>query len=143
MSGPTIIPHLNVNDGEAAIAFYEKAFGAKTEMKMPAQDGKRLMHASLSVNGGIIMLHDDFPEHDGMGSSKSAARLGGTPVVIHLETADTDATFERATKAGASVILKPENMFWGQRYAQIKDPFGHIWSIGGPLTEGEVKKVSM
>jgi len=143
MTGPTIIPHLNVNDGEAALAFYEKAFGAKTEVKMPAQDGKRLMHASLSLNGGTIMLHDDFPEYDGMGGTKSAARLGGTAVVIHLETPDTDAAFDRATKAGASVIMKPENMFWGARYAQIKDPFGHIWSIGGPVTGGELKQVTM
>jgi PhnB protein len=133
MPGQTVIPHLNVNDGEAALAFYEKAFGAKVEMKMPAKDGKRLMHASMSLNGGTVMLVDDFPEFGQMGA-KSPALAGATTVTIHLDVPDTDSAVDRALKAGATAIMKPDNMFWGQRYGQLKDPFGHVWSLGGPVT---------
>ena len=135
MAGPTVIPHLTVNDGEAALAFYEKAFGAKVEVKMPAQDGKRLMHASMSLNGGTVMLADDFPEYkqEMTGAAKSPALAGATTVTIHLEVPDADAAFDRAIKAGATTIMKPDNMFWGARYGQLRDPFGHVWSIGGPV----------
>jgi PhnB protein len=129
----SIMPHLVVHDGEAALKFYEKAFGAIVEQKVPAQDGKRLMHAHLKLNGGDLLLVDDFPEHDQSTSTKAPKRLGGTAVVLHLEVPDADAAFERALKAGASVVMPLDNMFWGARYGKLKDPFGHIWSIGGPL----------
>ena len=132
MQGPTVIPHLNVNDGEAAIAFYEKAFGATVAMKVPAQDGKRLMHAALGLNGGTVMLVDDFPEY-GMAGAKSPKLAGATTVTIHLEVPDADAAFERALIAGGKILMPLDNQFWGARYGILEDPFGHAWSIGGPL----------
>jgi PhnB protein len=132
MNNPALIPHLAVNDGEAAIAFYQQAFGAVLEAKHPADDGKRLMHVHMTLGAGALFLHDDFPEYGDQGA-KAPTRLGGASCTLHLEVADADATWERAVQAGASVLMPLDNQFWGMRYGQIKDPFGHIWSIGGPV----------
>lgn len=132
MSDSIPVPHLVVNDGEAAISFYEKAFGATLEAKHPAEDGKRLMHAHLKLGSGALFLHDDFPEFGDRGA-KPPTRLGGASCTIHLEVPDADVAWNRAVKAGAEVLMPLDNQFWGQRYGQIKDPFGHLWSIGGPL----------
>ena len=128
----TPVAHLVVSDGEAAIAFYERAFGAVLEMKHAADDGKRLMHAHLKFGSASLFLHDDFPEFGDTGA-KSPARLGGTTFTIHLEVPDADAAWNRAVKAGAQIAMPLDNQFWGQRYGQLKDPFGHMWSIGGPV----------
>jgi PhnB protein len=128
----TPVPHLVVDDGEAAIEFYGKAFGAKLEMKHPAEDGKRLMHAHLKMGSGALMLHDEFPEYGGEGA-KAPKRLGGTSFTIHLEVPDADAAWVRAIDAGAEVVMALDNQFWGARYGQLRDPFGHLWSIGGPV----------
>ena len=122
-SGPT--PHLVVSDGAAAIAFYEKAFGAKLEGKHLADDGKRLMHAHLKIGAGDLFLHDDFPEFGGEGA-KPPARLGGVSCTIHLEVPDADAAWARAVKAGAHIVTPLDNQFWGQRYGQLTDPCGHF-----------------
>lgn len=135
MSINAVIPHLVVNDGEAAIAFYEKAFDATVSTRHPADDGKRLMHAHLKVGKDDIMLHDEFPEYGDHGGAKAPTRLGGASCTIHLEVADADATWQRAIDAGAQSIMPLDNQFWGARYGQVKDPFGHVWSIGGPLKE--------
>jgi PhnB protein len=127
-----LVPHLVVDDGEAAIVFYSKAFGATLEMKHPANDGKRLLFAQLKVGNALLYLNDDFPEFGGHGA-KSPPRLGGSSVTLHLEVADADAAWQRATQAGATVTMPLENQFWGARYGQVIDPFGHIWSIGGPV----------
>lgn len=127
------IPHLVVNDGEGAIAFYEKAFGATLENKHPAEDGKRLMHAHLKLGNGSLLLHDEFPEFGDHGGARAPTELGGASCVIHLDVPDADAAWERAVDAGAEVIFEMDNQFWGMRYGQLRDPFGHIWSIGGPL----------
>ncbi len=132
MSYSAPVPHLVVHDGEAAIAFYEKAFGAKCENKHMSEDGKKVMHAHLTVGAGAILLNDDFPEFGDHGA-KAPARLGGTSCALHLEVPDADAAWERAVKTGAQIVMPLDNQFWGMRYGQLKDPFGHIWSIGGPL----------
>lgn len=129
------IPHLVVNDGEAAISFYEAAFGATLEAKHPEEDGKRLMHAHLRLGTGTLYLHDTFPEIGERGGDRAPTELGGASCTIHLEVSDADAAWERATKAGAEVVMALDNQFWGARYGKIKDPFGHIWSIGGPVRE--------
>jgi len=135
MNNTIPIPHLAVSDGEAAIAFYEKAFGAKLEAKHPAEDGKRLMHAHLTLGAGTLFLHDEFPEFSDQdtGGAKAPTRLGGASCVFHLDVPDADAAWERALEAGAATIMPLDNQFWGARYGQLKDPFGHIWSIGGPV----------
>lgn len=126
------IPHLVVSNGEAAITFYENAFGATCEGKHMADDGKRVMHAHLKVGAGALFLNDDFPEF-GEQSAKPPARLGGASCVIHLNAPDADVLWERAVKAGAQIVMPLDNQSWGMRYGQLKDPFGHLWSIGGPL----------
>ncbi|MES2684696.1 MAG: VOC family protein [Pseudomonadota bacterium] len=129
----TPIPHLPVSNGEAAITFYQKAFGATLESKMPAEDGQRLMHVALKLGGGTLMLHDEFPEYGSYGGAKAPTSLGGASCTIHLDFEDADAAFDQAVSAGASIIMPLANQFWGMRYGQVKDPFGHVWSIGGPV----------
>jgi PhnB protein len=132
--GPSsgIAAHLTVRDGrgQEAIAFYEKAFGAKEEMRRLADDGKRLMHAHLTINGGSLMLNDDFPEYRAGTEVRPPAG-----VTLHLQVPDADAAWEMATAAGAKVVFPLENQFWGDRYGQVEDPFGFTWSIGGPVKE--------
>jgi PhnB protein len=132
MNNSTLIPHLVVNDAEAAIVFYEKAFGAEFEAKHPAEDGKRLMHVHMKLGAGTLYLHDDFPEFGDQGA-KAPTRLGGASCTFHLDFPDADAAWERAISAGATELMPLDNQFWGMRYGQLKDPFGHVWSIGGPV----------
>jgi len=131
MNTMTPVPHLVVNDGEAAISFYQNAFGATLAAKHPADDGKRLMHAHLKLGSADLFLHDDFPEFGDKGAIPPT-RLGGASCTLHLEVPDADVAWNRAVKAGAEVVVPLDNQFWGQRYGQVKDPFGHLWSIGGP-----------
>jgi PhnB protein len=122
-------PHLCVSDGAAAIEFYKKAFNATEINRHMAPDGKRIMHASLIINGARVMLNDDFPEYMG-GKSSTPQALGGTPVVLHLQVPDADPVFNQAVNAGATVRFPLMDQFWGDRYGQVTDPFGHVWSIG-------------
>ena len=124
----SLTPHLVVDGAAKAIDFYKKAFGAEEIARVPASDGKRLMHAELRIGNSVIMLVDDFPEYAG-GKSRSPKKLGATPVTIHLYVQDCDAAFKRAVDAGAQVKMPVQDMFWGDRYGQISDPFGHDWSI--------------
>jgi PhnB protein len=129
--GPTngVTPHLTIADKRAAeaIDFYRRAFAAEEAMPaMKADDGERIMHAHLRINGGSVMLNDDFPEYTGGVSMPGA-------VTLHLQVDDADRWFERATAAGASVTMPLADQFWGDRYGQVKDPFGHSWSIGAPV----------
>jgi PhnB protein len=130
--GPTngVTAHLTIGEGKAedAIAFYEKAFAATQAMPaMKADDGKRVMHAHLLINGGSVMLNDDFPEYSG---GPVGVPAGTT---LHLQVDDADAWFNRATEAGATVRMPLADQFWGDRYGQVDDPFGHRWSIGSPV----------
>jgi PhnB protein len=129
--GPTsgLTPHLAIADKRAseAIDFYKQAFAATELVRMPAEDGVRLMHAHLTVNGASLMMHDEFPEYV---DNESSPPNG---VTLHLQVDDADVWFDRAVAAGASVVMPLENMFWGDRYGQIEDPFGHTWSIATPI----------
>jgi PhnB protein len=137
-------PHIFVSNGAAAIEFYKKAFGATEVARHAAPDGKRIMHASLLVNGATLMLCDDFPEYCG-GKESTPEALGGSPVVLHLQVTDADSVYNRAVAAGATVAMPISDQFWGDRYGQVKDPFGHTWSIGAKartLTEEELQKAA-
>lgn len=125
-----ITPHLTIRDGRAAeaIDFYVRAFDGKEHTRVAGQDGKKLMHAHLSVNGASLMLHDDFPEYRG-----GKAEPAPAGALLHLQVDDADRWFERAVAAGAEVVLPIGDQFWGDRYGQVRDPFGHLWSIGCPL----------
>jgi len=128
-----ITPYLTVKGGTEAIDFYTKAFGAIEEFRHPADDGKRLLHARLNINGGIVMLSDEFPEH---GGSAAPAKDKPTSVAISMAFAtagDVDAMFNRAVAAGADSRMQPADMFWGDRFAMLDDPFGHRWMLAAPL----------
>jgi PhnB protein len=120
----TVTPHLVCAGAARAIEFYKKAFGAEEEIRIAAPDGK-LIHACVRIAGSPVMLVDEFPEMGAMGPNT----LKGTPVTIHLYVEDADAFVARATAAGAQVVMPLSDMFWGDRYGQIKDPFGHSWSV--------------
>ena len=120
----TITPHLVCKDAAAAIEFYKEAFGAVEVTRLPGPDGK-LMHAMLRIGDSALMLVDEFPEMQALGPQA----LGGSPVTIHLSVVDVDASFRRATAAGAAVRMPVTDMFWGARYGYVQDPFGHQWSI--------------
>lgn len=111
-----------------AIEFYKKAFGAQELNRAPAPDGRRIMHAAMRIGGGIVFLVDDFPEFCG-GKAASPRALNGTPVTIHRYVEDCDAAIKRAADAGATVQMPPDDMFWGDRYGVVTDPFGHSWSF--------------
>lgn len=123
-----LIPHLVCDPCDAAIAFYQRAFGAEEIHRMPAPDGRRLMHAALRIGGSILFLCDDFPEYCG-GKASTPQALGGTPLHLHLYVTDCDAAIQRAVEAGAKVEMPPQDMFWGDRYGLIVDPFGHKWAF--------------
>jgi PhnB protein len=125
---------LTVSDGAAAIDFYVKAFDAQELGRVPGPDGKKLFHAALRINGALVMLNDDFPEMND-GKSVTPEALGGSPVTIHLTVNDVDQKFQQAVDAGATVVMPLDDMFWGDRYGELRDPFGHLWSLGQPIRE--------
>jgi PhnB protein len=138
---PPLTPYLVVDDANQAIAFYQNAFGAELHAKHATPDGKKLIHAALTINGALLMLCDDFAEMRG-GKSHTPTALGGSPVTLHLDVKDVDAVFERAVKAGAIVTMPVADQFWGDRYGQVRDPYGHQWSIATrkrKATEADIK----
>jgi len=126
----TITPHLVCAGAAAAIEFYKEAFGAVEIARMAGPDGK-LFHAMVRIGDSFLMLVDDFPDMRALGPKA----LGGSPVTIHLSVVDADATFRRATAAGATPRMPVTEMFWGARYGQVVDPFGHIWSVATQVRE--------
>ncbi len=121
----TITPHLILDDAKRAIEFYKKAFGAEECVRMASPDGSKIMHAEMKIGDSRLMLADEFPE---MGI-RAPKTFGGSPVTVHLYVADTDATMDKAAKAGAKVTMPPMDAFWGDRYGKLEDPFGHQWSV--------------
>ena len=119
-----LTPYLSIKGAARAIDFYKKAFGATELVRMDQPDG-RVGHAELRIGRGIVMLADEFPE---MGF-RSPESLGGSPVVIHLYVEDVDDVVRRATAAGATIERPVANQFYGDRQGQLRDPFGHLWSI--------------
>lgn len=126
----SLTPHLVCGGAADAIAFYQRAFGAVELSRLPGPDG-RVMHASVRIGDSVLMLNDEWPEMGAVGPTK----LGGTAVTIHLYVTDVDAAVAQAAAAGAKVTMPPADMFWGDRYAQIEDPFGHKWSLATHLED--------
>ena len=122
-----IIPHLVINGAGKAVDFYKKAFGAEEVMRIPAPDG-RVMHAEVRIGSSLVYLCDDFPEFCG-GKARTPQALGGSPTTVHRYVNDVDKVIERAASAGAQVKMPPTDMFWGDRYGIVEDPFGHQWSF--------------
>jgi uncharacterized glyoxalase superfamily protein PhnB len=119
----SVTPHLICAGAAEAIEFYKKAFGA-VEVGRMAGPGGKIMHAQLRIGDSPIMLADDIPDR-----CQGPLDLKGTPVFIHLYVQDADAVFAQALQAGAKAVMPLADMFWGDRYGQLQDPFGHVWSI--------------
>ena len=120
----SLTPHLICNGAAAAIEFYKAAFGAVELTRVPGPEGK-LMHASVRIGDSALMLVDEAPEWEMFGPTA----LKGSPVTIHLYVKDVDATVAQAVAAGARVTMPVADMFWGDRYGTLEDPFGHRWSV--------------
>ena len=120
----TVTPHLIVRGGAKALEFYRAAFGAEETVRMPGPDG-RLMHAEMRIGDSVVMLSDEFPEP----GSKSPQSLGGCSGGIFLYVDNVDAAFKRAVDAGCAAKMPPTDMFWGDRFARLTDPFGHAWAM--------------
>lgn len=123
-----IIPHLVCDPCAEAIEFYKKAFGAEELSRMPMPGGDKIAHAAISIRGRTVFMADDFPEFCD-GAQQSPKALGGTPVTLHQYVEDCDAAIKRAADAGATVKMPAEDMFWGDRYGVVVDPFGHSWAF--------------
>lgn len=123
--GSGVIPYLNIAGASEAAAFYAKAFGAREIARMPAEDGKRLMHCQLEINGGAFMMADQFPEMGGSTERPAA-------VTMQLIVSGVDRWWQRAVDAGCSVKMPLELMFWGDKYGQLQDPFGVTWALSEP-----------
>lgn len=120
----TVTPHLVCARAAEAIEFYKRAFGAHELSRLPGDDG-RIMHAALRIGGSVIMLTEECPEWNSLGP----LALKGSPVTLHLYVEDADRSFDQAVAAGATVRMPVAEMFWGDRYGVLEDPFGHRWSV--------------
>ena len=116
--------YLAVEDAAKAIDFYKEAFGAEETIRMPGPDGK-IAHAELQIGDSKLMLSDPMPQS----SVRPPSERGGTTASIFMYVDDADATFDQATAAGADVVMQLEDMFWGDRFGTLSDPFGHVWSV--------------
>lgn len=117
-------PYLICLGADAAIDFYKRAFDADELIRLRAPNGK-VMHACVRINGSTVMLGDEALDW----GSYSPSHLNGTPVTLHLMVRDADAAIEKAVAAGAKVVMPAQDMFWGDRYGLVEDPFGHRWSL--------------
>lgn len=121
----TLSMHLTVKDAPKAIEFYTKAFGFTELHRMPGPGGE-IMHAALKIGDSMLFLNDEMPQYGGGGSPTT---IGGTPVTLNLYVPDADAIFKQAIAAGAKEAMPIGDMFWGDRYGMVIDPFGHRWAI--------------
>ena len=122
----TLTPYLRVRGGAAAIEFYKKAFGARELMSLTSpKDPSRVMHAEMMIGDSHLMLGDEYPEMKAL----SPASIGGTGSGVFIYVEDVDAVFNRAVELGARADMPPQNMFWGDRYGKVTDPFGHEWAL--------------
>ncbi len=122
----TVTPSLTVSNAVEAIEFYKRAFGAQELHRAIAPDGQKIWHAELAIGDSRIFLNDEFPD---MGSVRAPTSIGATTVSLNLYLEDTDAAFQRAVGAGATATMPPADMFWGDRYAKVTDPYGHDWGM--------------
>jgi PhnB protein len=120
----SLTPHLVCKDASAAMDYYKRAFGAVEAARLPGPDGK-LMHGMVRIGDSALMLVDENKDWGALGPTT----LGGSPVTIHLYVKDVDAVFAKAVAEGGTAKMPPADMFWGDRYGVLTDPFGHSWSI--------------
>ena len=141
----TITPHMVIKNATHAIAFYKKAFGVEELGRHMTPDGQLVMHATLKIGDSMLMVSDEFPDGQGCPGWVSPKTNKGTTVTLHLYVEDVDAVFKQAVAAGCEPNMQPMNAFWGDRYGQVFDPYGHSWSIAthiADLSEVEIKKAA-
>ena len=120
----TVTPYLAVDGAKKAIEFYGKAFGAKERFVMPGP-GDTIGHAELEIGDSLVMISDPFPQS----SIKSPTEVGASTAGVFLYVEDVDKSFKQAIDAGAEQVSAPEDMFWGDRFGTVADPFGHVWAM--------------
>jgi PhnB protein len=120
-----VVPYLTVDGAVKAVEFYTKAFAAEVAHIHPPDEKGRTMHAHVYINGGSVMMSDAYPEH-----GHPLREPAGFNVTLQID--DVDAWYGRAVKAGCTAVMPPTDMFWGDRYSQLKDPFGVTWALNGP-----------
>jgi PhnB protein len=138
----SVTPYLVVKSASDAIEFYKRAFGAVERYRLNSPDGKSIVHTELKIGDSVFMLADEFTQVDMVGS-RSPKSIGGSSVTLHIYTEDVDTVFNQAVAAGATVTMPVTDAFWGDRYGQLMDPFGHIWSIAThkqDLTPEQIEK---
>jgi PhnB protein len=133
----TVTPYLVCRNASDAIAFYKKAFGAKELFRMPMPDGS-IAHAEIMIGDSHVMIGDENPQMGG----KSPQALGGSPVYVFLYVKDVDAVFNKAAAAGATVTMPLMDMFWGDRYGKLSDPYGHQWSLATHIEDVSPKEMA-
>ena len=131
------VPYLSVTDAESAIAFYASVFKTEPSIRLDMPNG-RIMHCEFRLGGARFFVSEELPEHGGTPSPRS---LGGSTVAIHAYVPDCDSTVDSMSAAGSTVLMKPEDMFWGERFARVRDPFGHEWGIATRLREMSVQEI--
>jgi uncharacterized glyoxalase superfamily protein PhnB len=133
----TVTPYLVCRGAAQAIDFYKKAFGAKERMRMDGGDG-RIAHAEILIGDSMVMLGDEYPDRGAV----SPQTIGGSAVHVFLYLPNVDKAFARATAAGATAEMPPMDMFWGDRYAKLADPFGHKWSMATHVEDVSPKEMA-
>ena len=134
----SVTPYLTVNDGAGALAFYQRAFGAREVMRMAAPGGK-IGHAEMRIGNAIVMLADEFP----MANAQMApTSLGGTTGSLMVYVPNVDAAFKRATDAGCTSIMAPTDMFWGDRFGKLQDPYGNQWGLATHVKDVPPKEMA-
>ena len=132
-----IIPYLSVHDADAAISFYSKIFGVDPFVRLAMPDG-RVMHCEFRVGTARFFLSDELPEHGGTPSPKSK---DSTTVALHLYVENCDDMVQRMSEHGSAILMPPTDMFWGERFARVRDPFGHEWGVAQWLHEMSANEI--
>ena len=132
----TVIPYLAVDNAAEAIDFYRRAFGAKERVRMPGP-GDTVMHAELEIGDSHVMLSDPFPQ----ASTTPPKELGGTSASVFMYVEDIDSVYKQAVDAGATSLMEPDDMFWGDRFGSVQDPFGHSWTIATHIEDLEPEEM--
>ncbi len=131
----SVTPHMTIKNAGEAMDFYVKAFGA-VEISRFAMPGMELLaHGLLQIGDSFVMVTDEFPPDFGCADALSPTTAKGTTVTLHIYTEDVDALYRRALAAGCETVMEPMDAFWGDRYGQVKDPYGHHWAFATHLQD--------
>ena len=140
----SMTPYIVVKDGQKMIDFYKRAFGAEVVSSSTMPESDKIMHAALRVGDSAFFLNDEFPDHGAL----SPATTGSSSSSIHIQVSEgLDELYNQAIAAGGTPMMPPGDMFWGDRFAMLKDPSGHKWSIGMSIanapkaTDEEIKEM--